>query len=267
MKVLITGSTGFLGSRLKTYLQEKGHEVVAPSHSELDITNKEACAWHLQHARPQVVVHCAALANTVYCETHPEESYATNVTGALNLALACGMVEARLVYMSSDQVYNGTKRSGLLDEDVPLAPINAYGQHKLQAEQQVSNVLSDAVALRLTWMYDQPDSVYPHTGGILCVMKQAMEQGKTVCASPKEYRGLTNVWTMARNVERLLHVDVRGTYNFGTPNEQNTFDTYMNLAKRNGFPISIIERDDSRSGRNLSMSVRRIQTAMESFEL
>lgn len=267
MEVLVTGASGFLGSRLKAYLQEKGYEVVAPSHGDLEITNRTACVEYLQRVKPHVVVHCAALASTGYCELHPEESYATNVMGPENLAMACGLVGARLVYMSSDQVYNGTQLSGLLSEDVPLTPVNVYGRHKLEAEQRVNDVLPNAVGLRLTWMYDRPDSAYPHTGGILCVMRQAMEQGKTVRANPKEHRGMTDVWTVVRNVERLLHTDVRGVYNFGTPNVKNSLDTYVDLAVANGFPASLVEMDDSRPGRNLSMSVQRIQGLMENFEL
>lgn len=73
MKVLITGSSGFLGSRLAYYLRDK-YDLLLPTHAELNVSHEEAVRAYMEEHRPDVVVHCAALSNTWYCEQHPPRS-------------------------------------------------------------------------------------------------------------------------------------------------------------------------------------------------
>ena len=102
-KLLITGSSGFLGSRLAHYYKEK-YDLLLPSHSELNISHEEAVKTYMEEHRPEAVVHCTALSNTWYCEQHPEDSHKVNVQGTVRLAKACKQTGAKLVFMSSDQV-------------------------------------------------------------------------------------------------------------------------------------------------------------------
>lgn len=156
-KILITGGSGFLGSRLAYYYRNK-YDLLLPSHSELNISREEAVKAYLEEHRPDAVIHCAALSNTWYCEQHPEESHRVNVQGTVRIAKACKLIGAKLVFMSSDQVYNGTPMLGPLKEEDVLQPVNFYGRHKLEAEQRALWNLPDSVGLRLTWMYDLPNS-------------------------------------------------------------------------------------------------------------
>ena len=71
-KILITGSSGFLGSRLALYLKDK-YELLLPSHAELNVSREEAVRAYMEKNRPDIVLHCAALSNTGYCEGHPDE--------------------------------------------------------------------------------------------------------------------------------------------------------------------------------------------------
>ena len=100
-KILITGSSGFLGSRLAYYLKEK-YELLLPSHTELNVSREEAVRAYMEEHRPDVVIHCAALSNTWYCEQHREESHKVNVQGSVRIAKACKFTGAKLVFMSSD---------------------------------------------------------------------------------------------------------------------------------------------------------------------
>ena len=150
-KILITGSSGFLGSRLALYYKDK-YELLLPPHSELNVCREDAVMAYMEEFRPDIVVHCAALSNTWYCEQHPEDSHRVNVQGTVKLAKACKRIGAKLIFMSSDQVYNGTPLLGPLKEHVELQPVNVYGQHKLEAEQRAQRNLPSSVGLRLTWM-------------------------------------------------------------------------------------------------------------------
>lgn len=259
-KVLVTGASGFLGSRLVVYLRERGYDVAAYAHADLDISDRDACASAVADA--VAVVNCAALADTGYCQAHEEESLRVNVEGAVNLALACRVSGARYVFISSDQVYNGTPLPGLLPEDAPLAPVNVYGRHKLLCEQRVLEVMPSAVGLRLTWMYDHLDTSFPKNTGILLNMRRAVESGVPIRANVNEYRGMTDVWEVVRGIAELLETPAAaGVYNFGSPNTLDSYRTMLGMAEAEGYPdpAAVVVPDSTRPGRNLSMDISRIR--------
>lgn len=152
-KILVTGAGGFVGSRVVTALRDR-FELITPSHADLDITESGNVERFIQDTRPDAILHLAALSNTGYCEEHPDESYLVNVVGVENLAKSAARHDSKLIFFSSDQVYNCNLESGLLSEDMPVCPENHYGKHKLLAEELAAKVCPDCVALRATWMYD-----------------------------------------------------------------------------------------------------------------
>ena len=101
--ILITGSSGFLGSRLAVYLAKR-YDLLLPTHSELNVSREDTVLAYMEEHRPKVVIHCAALSNTWYCEQHPEESHRVNVQGTVKMAKACKRIGAKFRFMSSDQV-------------------------------------------------------------------------------------------------------------------------------------------------------------------
>ena len=110
IKMLITGARGFLGVRVAQYYA--GHyEVIAIGHEEMDISDLESVRRQFGQHRPDVVIHCAAISDTGYAERHPGESFAVNVLGSEHVARACAEVGGKLLYMSSDQIYNGNAES------------------------------------------------------------------------------------------------------------------------------------------------------------
>ena len=255
-KIMITGSSGFLGSRIALYYRDK-YELLLPTHAELNISREEAVRAYIEEHQPDIVVHCAALSNTWYCEQHPEESHRVNVQGTVRIAKACKLTGAKLIFMSSDQVYNGTPLLGPLAEDAMLQPVNVYGRHKLEAEQRALWNLPDAVGLRLTWMYDSPDSPLRLNQNILVNLQTARLNSTPVKACTHELRGLTDVWQVVRNIEKALALP-GGIYNFGSENRLNTYETYLRFAAKTNTPASLIIPDDTWQ-RNLSMSINKLR--------
>lgn len=227
-KILITGSTGFLGSRLAYYLKDK-YELLLPSHGELNVSREDAVKAYMEENKPDIVLHCAALSNTWYCEQHPEESHRVNVQGTVRIAKACKLTGAKLVFMSSDQVYNGTPILGPLKEDVVLQPVNIYGQHKLECEQRAQWNLPESVGLRLTWMYDLPNSSMKLNSNILVNIQKAYAEGNLIKAATHEYRGVTYVWDVVRNIEKATSLP-GGIYNFGNANSLNSYELHLKAA-------------------------------------
>ena len=261
-KILITGSSGFLGRRLAYYLKEK-YELLLPSHAELNVSREEAVRAYMEKHRPAVVIHCAALSNTWYCEQHREESHKVNVQGTVRIAKACKLTGAKLVFMSSDQVYNATTLPGLLKEDDVLQPVNIYGQHKLECEQRAGWNLPESVGLRLTWMYNLPDSHMKLNSNILVNLQKAYNDGNTINAATHEYRGVTYVWDVVRNIEKAISLP-GGIYNFGSGNTLNSYELHLKAADLMGLkePEEWILPDNERfhdEPRNLTMDCSLIE--------
>ena len=255
-KLLITGSSGFLGSRLALYYKDK-YELLLPTHSELNVSREEAVMAYMEQFQPDIVLHCAALSNTWYCEQHPDESHRVNVQGTVKIAKACKHIGVKLVFMSSDQVYNGTPVSGPLKEQDVFQPVNVYGRHKLEAEQRALRNNPMSVALRLTWMYDVPGSHMKLNSNILVNIQKALDEGTTIKAATHEYRGVTNVWEVVRNMEQTLELP-GGIYNYGSGNHIDSYTLFLKVANIMGAkePSTFILPDEERFSeqtRNLTM--------------
>ena len=261
-RILITGGSGFLGCRLALYYKGK-YELLLPTHAELNVSREDAVKKYLEENQPDAVLHCAALSNTWYCEQHPEESHRVNVQGTVKLAKACKLTGAKLIFMSSDQVYNGTPMLGPLKEEDLLQPVNVYGCHKLEAEQRALWNNPDAVGLRLTWMYDLPSSQMKLNSNILVNLQKAHDEGATLKAATHEYRGVTSVWDVVRNMEKTISLR-GGIYNYGSGNSLNSYDLHLQAAAIMGLKdasqwILADEERFSDQARNLTMDCSLIE--------
>jgi dTDP-4-dehydrorhamnose reductase len=262
-RILITGASGFVGSRATEYLRGK-YELLTPSHTELDITSEVETERHISRTNPDVILHLAAISNTGYCEEHPEESYLVNVTGVENLAKAAARHNVKFVFFSSDQIYNGNLESGLLTEDIPTAPENHYGRHKKLAEERALSICPDCVALRATWMYDiERPGMKTHSNFVIN-LQNAIKTGTPIKMATREYRGITWIGEVVRNIPYTFELP-GGVYNFGAENLMNTYETGMEYAKLlTDNPEEIIIADSERFPehiRNISISMKKAYDA------
>ena len=264
-RLLITGASGFVGSRMARALQER-YELLTPSHKECDTTLPEVVDEYVRHHRPQAILHLAAISNTGYCEQHPEESMEVNVRSVVHMAEAAARYGCKLVWFSSDQVYNGNREQGLLSEEVSVCPENHYGRHKLLAEEEALKRCPDSVALRATWMYDVQRTAMPTHNNFVINIEEAIHRQTPLRFAVREYRGITWVDEVVRNLPHTLLLP-GGVYNFGAENTLNTYDTalaYLDMLPGNMRHIA--EPDYERFAahvRNISISMSKAVEASD----
>ncbi len=163
MRVLITGAAGMLGQDLIDAVLEGGHPLVALPRAELDITDHEAVGSAVRDARPDVVFNCAAYTNVDGCETEVETAYAVNGEGAGNVARACAGVGAWIVHVSSDYVFDGSKRQPYVEADA-TGPLSQYGRSKLAGEQAVVEAAPKGhTIVRSSWLFGTRGACFPAT--------------------------------------------------------------------------------------------------------
>lgn len=164
MKVLVTGTSGQLGFDVMEELTRRGYEGIGADRSEteadfehvqMDITDKDRVFEIVRELKPDVIVHCAAWTNVDGAEdpTKLEVVRAVNVDGTRNLAEAAKEVDAKFVYISTDYVFDGEGSEPWKPDDKNYAPINVYGQSKLDGELEVSRILDKYFIVRIAWVF------------------------------------------------------------------------------------------------------------------
>ena len=149
VKLLITGASGQLGTDLVLSAQKSGHEVIATNHASLDITDKSLVGRVVGEAKVDAIIHAAAWTAVDACESDPQKAMAVNRDGTANIVAAARESGARVIYISTDYVFDGTKPTPYIESDLPN-PQSVYGASKLAGEQHL-DISQDAI-VRISWV-------------------------------------------------------------------------------------------------------------------
>lgn len=152
LTIVVTGAQGQLGMELVEWLRKMGHFVYGFGKAELDVTNEILVHKVLQDLKPDVVIHTAAYTKVDQAEHEPEEANRINGGGTAIIAAASESIGARLVYISTDYVFNG-QAIAPYSELSAVDPINAYGRSKLLGEQFVESLHTRYFIVRTSWVY------------------------------------------------------------------------------------------------------------------
>ncbi|MDR4949473.1 dTDP-4-dehydrorhamnose reductase [Neobacillus cucumis] len=152
MRVVVTGAAGQLGKDVLRELTSRNHNAFGADRSQLDITIEADVMSYISEIKPDVILHCAAYTNVDAAETDEETAYQINALGTENLAKAAKQVGAKLLYVSTDYVFDGTA-SEPYETDQPTSPLGAYGRTKLAGEQLLQKHLDRFFIVRTAWVF------------------------------------------------------------------------------------------------------------------
>ena len=253
-KILITGVMGQLGTALSPLLAAEYE--LSGFDLDLDVADIDRVIQKFREIKPDIVVHAAAITNVDYCETHPEDNYRVNAFGAENVAIASLDARAVMLYVSTDYVFDGTKKSPYLEFDA-TNPINHYGRAKLAGENAVKNLLSRHFIVRTSWLYGKGGKNFP--GAIL---SKARETG-TLKVVNDQFGAPTYADDLAHCIKALIETDYFGTYHTTNAGICTWYDFAVELVKQSGMKDVKVEPISSEE--YPSPAQRPIYSVLENF--
>lgn len=261
-RALIIGCRGQLGYDLMAGLAEQ-FELTGVDVEELDVRESAAVDALLVKVRPEVVINAAACTDVDGCETNQELAMAVNGDGSRNVARACKKVGARLVYYSTDYVFDGTKKSPYVEED-KTDPVNFYGQSKLAGEEAIRQELEDHVILRISWLYGGHGNNFVKTmlrlGKAKLKLQEAGQKSQPLMVVSDQIGNPTWTVDVVAQTSAILKSDIRGTYHATCEGETSWFGFAGDIFEIMSMPVEV---KDCTSGEYLTAAVRPKLSALE----
>ncbi len=255
--IAITGVNGFLGVRAVQHFNTS-HKVWQISRRELDLTNGDSILNYLSELKPDFVLHSAAISDITESQQNPTLSNAVNKMAPYYIAKACNDCGAKLVYLSSDQVYSGNKERIALSEDAKVTPQNLYAEQKLEAERRIAEVLPSAVSLRLTWMYDKPNSELYQRLTLPAMLMEASKNHTKIRINTNQMRSVTYIKHVIKHLNSCFTLP-GGVYNYGSENDLSILDFYTEATRLLGLDKNILEAFDG-DERNILINTSKIKS-------
>lgn len=242
MKIAIIGASGFVGGVLVKELKNE-HNVIGTFHSKpeiglirLDICcQKEVTAFFSTFA-PDVVILTAAFPNVNMCEQYPNKSRQINVIGSENVAKACKKVNSKLIFFSTDYIFDG--KNGPYSEDSKANPINVYGKHKLEAEQTILKLLNNSLIIRTCNIYGYETTMK----NFVMSLSQDLLKGIKKNIPDDQFGCPTYVNDLVKGIRLLLNQKKSGIFHIAGPEWCSRFDFAKEIAKAFNYNINLLTR-------------------------
>ena len=230
MKVTIFGASGLLGKALMR--EWNGDEVVGLGSREVDIRDADKVRQVVEKARPDWIVLAAAYTNVDGCESQPDLALAVNRDGAVNVAKAAKRAGAKLLFLSSDYVFDGKKTSPYETDDA-RNPQSVYGRSKAEAEVRLLEVLPECCIARTSWLFGTGGKCFPDT-----ILKLASSR-PSVDVVNDQRGGPTYSVDLARAIIELCHKDARGIVHLTNAGDCSWFEFAREIVKGAGLATEV----------------------------
>jgi dTDP-4-dehydrorhamnose reductase len=221
-RLLVTGASGMTGSEVASRATGRGWEVLALSHTDLDISDADAVDRTMRELRPDVVVNTAAYTAVDRAESEPDRAARVNDLGAGNVARGAAAASAGIVHVSTDYVFAGDAHTPYLPDDF-VAPRSVYGRTKLAGEVAVREANDDHCIVRTSWVFGRTGSNFVSTMLRLATERQEIRVVADQQGRPTYAGDLADALLEVADQLRTSRT-TRGTYHFANSGETTWFD-------------------------------------------
>jgi len=239
MRILVIGSNGMLGRDLVERLpnfsdsQFPHIEIIAANHGHVDITHGPNTSKFIAQIKSDVIVNCAAFTNVDACETHISEAFAVNATGAKNVALAGKETRAKVIHVSTDFVFDGTKNEPYIETDRPN-PLSIYGKSKLEGELAVQEISDNYAIVRTAWLYG------PYRNNFVTTMLDLGKKNGSVSVVTDQCGCPTYTADLSYAIWTIILLDLRGLYHVTNTGTCSRYEWAKKIFESTGYQVSVL---------------------------
>jgi dTDP-4-dehydrorhamnose reductase len=233
MRIALIGANGQLGSDLAKVLGPV-HNLMSLTHAEIEVTDPQSVEAMMQNHKPDIVLNTAAFHKVDVCEDQVEQTFAVNVYGVRNLALACRAYDATLVHMSTDYVFGGdqARDTPYTETDMP-APINVYGVSKLAGEHFVRYVLDRYFIFRVSGLYGVAGSS-GKGGNFVELMLRLAREGKDIRVVDDQRLTPTYTVDLAEQMAAIIETEHYGLYHATSQGSCTWYEFAVEIFRQSG---------------------------------
>lgn len=225
-KIWITGAEGHIGTALIDLLEGVEYQLLPTDINEVDITKIDEVTQFVHVNRPDVVINCAGLTEVQECENNVDEAYRVNAIGVRNVALAANEVNAKVIQISTDDVFDKESRIPYNEFD-NVHPRTIYGKSKEAGEKILTQLLNRFVIIRSSWIYgigrDFVDEVLRNVG-----------QGKTMEVPNNQYAAPTSAKELAKVIRYFIDNEEYGLYHVVCPGSCSRYEFARTILEYSG---------------------------------
>lgn len=232
IKVWIVGSNGQIGHALNEVLDPLEIEVLNTDKDELDITDTEEVLNFGIVNRPDVIINCTGVTDTKLCEEEPELAYRVNALGARNLSIVARKNGAKMVQLSTDDVFDGKSKKPYTEFD-DINPLTVYGASKRAGENYVKEFTHKHFIVRSNWVYGK----YGHN--FVNQVLEAAEKGNTLSVAADQFGSPTSAKDLARMILYLINTNEYGTYHVTCSGVCNRHEFAQEILRLSGKKIEL----------------------------
>jgi dTDP-4-dehydrorhamnose reductase len=238
MRILVTGSNGLLGRKLVDLIRkEPNTELLATTRASLDVTNSERVNSTILEFKPDVVINAAAMTQVDQCEVSQDECWKQNVSSVKNLVAACEKNNVYLVHISTDFIFDG--KQGPLDESAIPAPVNFYGESKLEGEKIILNSNCKASIIRTVLVYGVTSDM--SRSNIVLWVKKSLEGRKPITVVTDQFRTPTLAEDLAMACVLAAKKKATGVFHVSGAEMMTPYDIAIRTAEIFGLDKTLIK--------------------------
>lgn len=250
-KILITGANGFIGRQLlNTLKQNTNYQLFATSlrddtypsdgyeYLPLNLTDTKSVHAEISRIRPTIIINTAAMSSIPECEDNPVKATAINVEAVEHLVKAAKTVNAKLIQISTDFVFEGNSKELYMETDQPY-PINTYGKTKLKAEKIVLEQLTNSVVVRVAVVYGKP--LTGQHSNIVELIINKLDKNEEITLVKDQWRTPTYVGDICQGIEKIITSNRSGIYHICGSESITIYQVGLEIAKLMSKDTSLIK--------------------------